>query len=297
MYVHELYKGTNGANEQVILNPNLPNFVGLTYAYDWDIRDGPDTKTNVVGRAQGLYLKAGMSPESGFLSLNIVFTDERLKGSTLSVQGTLGAPPNPGDPPKEGEWIVVGGSGSLTYAQGIVTYKRALGSNNTGTIIELNIRVVTLTFPKPTKKVAPLGGSGGTAFEIPMAEMPQRLESVTIGAGIIIDSIAFTYIDQAGTRRSVGPLGGSGGNKSLIQLAPSETVREIYGSTGNFSGQNVVRTLKIVTSAGTVYGPYGTESSGSGPFHEVAPDNHGFTGFYGRTSQFVNQLGFYVGPN
>ena len=82
-----------------------------------------------------------------------------------------------------------------------------------------------------------------------------------------------------------------------IQLSPSETVREIYGSTGNFSGQNVVRTLKIVTSAGTVYGPYGTESSGSGPFHEVAPDNHGFTGFYGRTSQFVNQLGFYVGPN
>ena len=67
------------------------------------------------------------------------------------MQGTLGPPPNLGDLPKEGEWIVLGGSGALTYAQGVVTYKRTLGSNNTGTIIELNIRVVSLTFPKPVR--------------------------------------------------------------------------------------------------------------------------------------------------
>lgn len=65
-------------------------------------------------------------------------------------------------------------------------------------------------------KVGPWGGNGGTLFEIAEAELPQRLESVTIHGGEVIDSIAFTYIGLDGARRTVGPFGGGGGIKQPV---------------------------------------------------------------------------------
>lgn len=65
--------------------------------------------------------------------------------------------------------------------------------------------------PAVTKDAPPHGGNGGRAFEIPQGELPQLLESVTIRGHDVIDSIAFTYVDESGTRRSVGPFGGDRG--------------------------------------------------------------------------------------
>lgn len=85
-----------------------------------------------------------------------------------------------------------------------------------------------------------------------------------------------------------------------IQFGPSETVKEIYGSTGhmNYRGVSiyVVTSLTIVTNV-RPYGPYGKQSMGNNPFHVAAPSNHDIVGFYGRAGAVVDQIGAYVSPN
>ncbi|KAE8776408.1 mannose/glucose-specific lectin-like [Hordeum vulgare] len=289
LFVHQQLEATNGANQLITVNTKLPHGFGLTVATDWDIRDGPDTTAKVVARAQGLHQGSGKSSAAWFMSFNTVFTDERFKGSSLSVQGHLVS--------DEGEWVVTGGTGEFAYAQGVVTYKK-IKELVGGNIRELHFRVVCFNFPKQNTltKVGPWGGSGGTPFEIPEADLPQRLESVTIQCNEVIDSIAFTYVVQLGARRTVGPFGGGGGIKQpILQLGPSETVKEIFGTTGNFQGLNVVTSLSLVTNVKT-YGPFGKQSTGNTPFRTAAPDKHSIVGFYGRAGQFVDQLGAYVRP-
>ncbi|XP_037428747.1 uncharacterized protein LOC119294632 [Triticum dicoccoides] len=300
LFVHQQLEATNGANQLITVNPKLPQGFGVTVATDWDIRDGPDTTAKVVARAQGLHQGSGKSSGAWFMSFNTVFTDERFKGSSLSVQGHLVS--------DEGEWVVTGGTGEFAFAQGVVTYKK-IKELAGGNIRELRFHVVCFNFPKPNTltKVGPWGGNGGTPFgpwggnggipfEITEAEQPQRLESVTIQSNEVIDAIAFTYIGQGGARRTVGPFGGGGGVKQpIVQLGPSETVKEIFGTTGNFQGSNVVTSLSIVTNV-KIYGPFGKQSNGTTPFRTTAPDKHSIVGFYGRSGQFVDQLGAYVRP-
>ncbi|EMS63237.1 hypothetical protein TRIUR3_32274 [Triticum urartu] len=169
LFVQQQFEATNGANQLITVNPKLPQGFGVTVATDWDIRDGPDTTAKVVVRAQGLHQGSGKNNAAWFMSFNTVFTDERFKGSSLSVQGHLVS--------DEGEWVVTGGTGEFAFAQ---------------------------------------GGNGGTPFEIPEAELPQRLESVTIQSNEVIDSIAFTYIVQLGARRTIGPFGGADGMKQPL---------------------------------------------------------------------------------
>jgi hypothetical protein len=57
-------------------------------------------------------------------------------------------------------------------------------------------------------KMGPWGGNGGAAFDIP--EPPRSLQSVTIGFGDVINSIAFSYTDRAGQARTAGRWGGDG---------------------------------------------------------------------------------------
>jgi hypothetical protein len=68
--------------------------------------------------------------------------------------------------------------------------------------------------PNPIKGEKPVGGDGGQAFDI--IGQPQRLESITIGAGDVVDSIAFSYIDQAGNKKTSGPWGGNGGRSKTV---------------------------------------------------------------------------------
>jgi hypothetical protein len=44
-----------------------------------------------------------------------------------------------------------------------------------------------------------------------VVEPPKRLESITIRSGAVIDAIEFSYVDQAGQKRTAGPWGGAGG--------------------------------------------------------------------------------------
>ncbi|KAF8772292.1 hypothetical protein HU200_005920 [Digitaria exilis] len=158
----------------------VPNVLGQSNICDWDIRDVPDTKGIVVARLQGIGISSRKSNQSWHNTFNVVFTDRRFKGSTLSVQGLIG-PATLGD---EGDLAVVGGTGEFVYAQ--------------------------------------------------------------------------------------------------------ETIKVIYGSTGNYDGvHDVVTSLTIVTNV-TTYGPYGKQSAGNTPFHIAPPNNQSIVGFYGRVGEVLD---------
>ncbi|XP_003561042.2 uncharacterized protein LOC100843926 [Brachypodium distachyon] len=263
MYMFQIGEGRPNGNEKSIVYPQNnkpPIMFGRVVAVDWAIRDGLDqNKASIVARGRGFVVGNSMTTHGYFLSLDILFTDERLKGSSLKV---LGSYENQTD---NSHLAVVGGTGEFAYAQGTVSYKEV---SNTGAEIirEVHICVFSRNIPKqPTvttpaaTKEGPLGGNGGNAFDIP--NPPQRIESVTIRRGDVIDSFAYSYIDQAGKRQTAGPWGGNGGNPGeSILFAPSETLKKVIGTTGEFRGATVVTSLTFVTNVKT-YGPYGKEYS------------------------------------
>ena len=61
----------------------------------------------------------------------------------------------------------------------------------------------------PVTKMGPWGGNGGTTFDI-TPEEPRSLQEVTIKCGDVINSVAFSYTNQAGQKKTAGPWGGDG---------------------------------------------------------------------------------------
>ncbi|KAM0846125.1 hypothetical protein ACQ4PT_055877 [Festuca glaucescens] len=136
-FLLHLYLYRNGqaqpeGNQAQILGSTSPHGFGCTVVNDWTMHDAPSPTATIVAHAQGLHLQASINGSNWFVCHNIVFIDDRFKGSTLKVLGNMGA--------EEGEWAIIGGSGEFAYAQGVVTYKPV---NR-----ELHIRVLCLTFPK-----------------------------------------------------------------------------------------------------------------------------------------------------
>lgn len=297
LYLHE---PNEARKHHVIVVPPIArndNTFGITAVTDWDVLDRPEIGATVIGRLQGVQISADSGSRNRFLSSNLALTDHslRFKGSTLSVQGRLGFTFEN----DEGEWAVVGGTGELACAQGTVAYKQVKICKG-DRIIEIKIRVICPTFPMPNpiQKVGPWGGNGGTPYEIQEDEqLPKRLESVKIyHDDNVIQSISFSYLDQADQRRTVGRDDREGG--SVIQFGPRETVKEIFGSTGNYEGHTVVTSLAIVNNLDNCV-LYGKQPPGPGdtPFREIAPENHSIVGFYWRLGEVVHQIGVYVRHN
>lgn len=63
-------------------------------------------------------------------------------------------------------------------------------------------------------RIGPWGGNGGVTCDIKVA--PKRLESITICSGIIIDALAFSYLDKDGERHTTSLWGGLGGSVQLV---------------------------------------------------------------------------------
>ena len=57
--------------------------------------------------------------------------------------------------------------------------------------------------------MGPWGGNGGTAFDV-IPDEPRSLQDVTIKCGDVINSVAFSYTNQAGQKKTAGPWGGDG---------------------------------------------------------------------------------------
>lgn len=141
-------------------------------------------------------------------------------------------------------------------------------------------------------KDGPWGGNGGRARDIKVA--PQRLESVTIRSGSVVDSLAFSFKDGNGQHHTAGPWGSDGGSGNTIKLGPAEFVTQVSGTFGSFGAlSNVLTSLTLVTSCGS-YGPFG-KRQGS-PFKTTMQSNSSIVGFFGRAGQFVDSIGVYVLP-
>lgn len=68
-------------------------------------------------------------------------------------------------------------------------------------------------------RVGPFGGNGGRARNIRVP--PHRLESVTICSDDVVNSLAFSYTDCKGQKRSTGPWGSSTSSKVATVRTPS----------------------------------------------------------------------------
>ncbi|CAM0878531.1 unnamed protein product, partial [Alopecurus aequalis] len=235
-----------------------------------------------------------MTTHGYYLSLDILFTDERFKGSTLKVLGSYDNVEGDGTD----HLAIIGGTGEFEYAQGTMRYK-ALKLSSTQIIREVRIRVFCRNIPAPTplvNKEGPLGGPGGSNFDIPLGPVPpQRIKSITIRSGGAINSLAYSYIDQAGNEQTSGPWGGTGGSvQKTIDFPQGETLKKVIGTTGVFDKIEIVTSLTFVTSQGNTYS-YGKATSNQ--FNIPKNNTDEVVGFFGRSGIYLDALGVYTSPS
>ncbi|XP_062211490.1 horcolin-like isoform X2 [Phragmites australis] len=144
-------------------------------------------------------------------------------------------------------------------------------------------------------KVGTWGGDAGIPLDITVA--PQRLESIKLRWGKVIDWIAFSYRDREKQLHTAGPWGGNGkgeGDEEII-LDASEYVTEIAGTVGPIGDfTHTISSLKFVTNRAN-YGPFGR---GAGtPFNVPVLNNGSIVGMFARAGDFLDAIGFYILPS
>nr|CAB3491789.1 unnamed protein product [Digitaria exilis] len=77
----------------------------------------------------------------------------------------------------------------------------------------------------------------------------------------------------------------------VITLAPSETIKQVFGTKGTVEGDTVVTSLALVSNVRT-YGPFG-KANGSA-FSSQIPGNKTVAGFHARAGASVNAFGLYI---
>ncbi|CAN6180174.1 unnamed protein product [Urochloa humidicola] len=254
---------------------------------DFPIYDGPGSEAKLVARVQGVAIRTAKIHQI----YTIVFEIDRFKGSTLLINGVIEGNSN-------NEWAIYGGTGEFAMANGVIKRNRYMDGRNDGITDELTMDVFVPVLggskgnpgPKdPVTKVGLWGGKGGSAKDV--TKPPKRLQSVTIHSGTVIDSIKFTYVDQAGQKHTAGAWGGSGGFAHTIDLVDSEFVKELSGTYGTFRGHNVLTSFKLVTNV-KAWGPWGVENGTH--FSFSAPTGSSIVGFYGSSGSLLDAIGVYL---
>ncbi|XP_073131232.1 dirigent protein 22-like [Henckelia pumila] len=128
-FYHDVISGKNPSTVTVAQSNNTlqsPTFFGLVEVIDAPLTVGPEPDSQIIGRAQGIYVLASLEELSLFMSFNLVFTDGMYNGSTLSVLGH-----NPIFH-KYREMAIVGGSGVFRLARGIAATRTVWLNLTTG---------------------------------------------------------------------------------------------------------------------------------------------------------------------
>lgn len=126
LYLHRGFSGET--QNQLGLGDKEDHIVGALAVNNWPVYDrpGPGDDATVVARVQGLHVKSG----DWHGSFTMVFHSGSFKGSTLQVMGI---------PVDSGNWAIVGGTGDLAMATGVIT-KQARKLGKTNSILKLTIR-------------------------------------------------------------------------------------------------------------------------------------------------------------
>ncbi|KAM0855051.1 hypothetical protein ACQ4PT_050007 [Festuca glaucescens] len=282
LYLHKFGPGSPEHNQIIVANPGDPQDFGALAVNDWTMYDDIGLGKKLMGYAQGMHFVVSKRKAKWFIGFNMEFTDESLKGSSFQVQGDYEG--------QEGKWAIVGGTGKFKFAQGVITVKDKMHME-LGDIKELHVHAVCLTFGRPlntTTKVGPWGGDGGTANNV---KNPLRLENLTNCSSNVVDSLAFSYMDQAGVTHTAGPWGGDGGSSKTIHFDQSESVKEVSGTTATHEGHIVVSSLTLLTNVRS-YGLYGRRNGA--PFSVPVGDTSSVVGFFVRAGRFIDAIGVYV---
>lgn len=114
-YWHDIVGGPDPTSIQVASAPSTNSSAtsfGLVMMFDNPITLSPDQRSTPVGRSQGFYASASKEDAAFLMTMNVVFTQGSLNGSSLAVVGRN----PPGDPVREVP--VVGGTGIFRLATG-----------------------------------------------------------------------------------------------------------------------------------------------------------------------------------
>ncbi|XP_048543463.1 protein GOS9-like [Triticum urartu] len=189
----------------------------------------------------------------------------------------------------EDDWAIVGGTGHFEMARGVI--RRKIHEKTA----DEEVQVLTVDgfcrvkLPTP-QRMGPCDGNRGSAREIP-GNKPQRLESISIRSSGAVDSISFSYYDEAGKISNSGRWGGGGGSDNpTFTFGPSEFVKEISGSIYD----QYLSTLKIVTNLGRTYGPFGDSGPKPTRFSFTVPDDKTVVGFFAKSDKYLNAIGIYT---
>nr|XP_043611053.1 dirigent protein 21-like [Erigeron canadensis] len=119
-YFHDIPSGPNPTAVQVASAPTTntsQSFFGLVMMMDDPLTIGPEPKSKIVGRAQGIYAASDMQQLGFLMVLNYCFTEGKYNGSTLSILGR-----NAALTPMR-EMSIVGGTGLFRCARGYAQAK------------------------------------------------------------------------------------------------------------------------------------------------------------------------------
>ncbi|KAH7848669.1 hypothetical protein Vadar_005935 [Vaccinium darrowii] len=145
--------------------------------------------------------------------------------------------------------------------------------------------------------IGPWGGIQGERWAYKPTE-GFVIKRIIIRHGEAVDSLIFQSEATDGSTEYSHKFGGSGGTRTdKVSIdSPAEYITAInitIGNSimfGNFSGQDVIRSLSFVTNL-TEYGPFGKRS---GTFISTVVENGVMVGFHGRAGDFLNSIGFYT---
>nr|CAB3459865.1 unnamed protein product [Digitaria exilis] len=91
-----------------------PTWFGSIHTRDAPLADGPGSNASVVGRVMDVGFKVTAETENTWYTYMIFLfkNGSRFNGSTLQIGGL--------NTPTDAEWAILGGTGNLTMARGIV---------------------------------------------------------------------------------------------------------------------------------------------------------------------------------
>ncbi|XP_010549445.1 PREDICTED: dirigent protein 21-like [Tarenaya hassleriana] len=109
---------------------------GMVVIADNPLTEGPTMGSKMLGRAQGMYASADMNDFGLLMAFNLVFTEEKFNGSTVSLFGR-----NPILSAVR-EMPIVGGTGVFRFAKGYAQAKTYTFDRVSGNaVVEYNVYV------------------------------------------------------------------------------------------------------------------------------------------------------------
>ncbi|XP_011653564.1 dirigent protein 22 [Cucumis sativus] len=137
LYWHDVVGGSNPTSVPVLPRLNNVTLFGLINMFDNPLTVGPDPKSRLVGRSQGLYASTAQHEIGLLMAMNFAFTYGKYKGSSITILGR-----NP-ILNQVREMPVVGGTGRFRFAKGHALAKtQYFNATTLDAVVEYDIYVL-----------------------------------------------------------------------------------------------------------------------------------------------------------